>query len=75
MGLRVLGLQPRQILMPLYSFAMYDSHTGCFKFSYLHRTNMITSEHIKALHEKTVRALLLGAENPDRTLGEILDIL
>ena len=54
---------------------MYDVHSGCFKFSYMHRTNMITSEHIKALHEKTVRALLLGAENPDRTLGEILDIL
>ena len=54
---------------------MYDVHSGCFKFSYMLLTNMITSEHIKALHEKTVRALLLGAENPDRTLGEILDIL
>ena len=61
--------------MMLFSFAMYVLFTGCFKFSYLHRTNMITSEHIKALHEKTVLALLLGAENPDRTLGEILDIL
>ena len=69
------GYSLGRYIMPLYSFAMYDSHTGCFKFSYLHRTNMITPEHIKALHEKTVRALLLGAENPDRTLGEILDIL
>ena len=33
--------------MPLYSFAMYGAHSGCFKFSYMHRTNMITSEHIK----------------------------
>ena len=50
------GYSLGRYIMPLYSFAMYDAHSGCFKFSYMHRTNMITSEHIKALHEKTVRA-------------------
>lgn len=62
-------------IMPLYTFTFFDVHSGRLKISCLHRTNMITVEHIKALQEKAIRAIILGIEDPDRTLGNILDIL
>lgn len=69
------GYSIGRYVMPLYSYAMKDSRTGNLKFAYLHRPNYITSEHIDALHNGTIKALKAGCTNPDMTLGEILDIL
>ena len=67
------GYNLGRYVMPLYTFAMIDAKTGCLKFSYLHRTNMISVKHIKDLQEGTIRAIMSGIDNPDITIGEILD--
>lgn len=69
------GYNLGRYIMPLYTFAMINPKTENLKFSYLYRTNMITPQHIKDLHENTIRAIILGVNNPDMTMGEILDRL
>ncbi len=60
-------------IMVIYTFAMKDSSTGCLKLSCMHRTKYVTVEEAKALHLGAEKALKLGVENPDMTLGEIID--
>lgn len=69
------GYSLGRYIMPLYTFAFFDAKSGRLKLSCLHRTNMITVSHIKALQEKAIRAIILGIEDPDRSLGDILDNL
>ena len=67
------GYNLGRYIMPLYSFAMVDATDGCLKFAYLYRTNMISEENMNALHDGTIKALVKGVENPDITIGELLD--
>lgn len=67
------GYSMGRYVMVLYSFAMKDTHSGCLKLSSLHRTKFVSVEDIDALHEGTAKALKLGVENPNMTLGEIID--
>lgn len=60
-------------VMPLYSYAMKDAANNAMKFAYLHRTDTISEENITALHDNTVKALVMGCSNPDIKLSEILD--
>ncbi len=69
------GYSLGRYVMPLYSYAMKDAKNDCLKFAYLHRPNYITKEHIDALHDNTIKALVAGCTNPDMTLGEILNLL
>ena len=61
-------------VMPLYIFAV-PTMDGGTDFYYMHRTNAINSTHINLLHENAMKAIDLGAENPDMTVGELLDAL
>lgn len=67
------GYSLGRYIMVIYTFAMKDAATGCMKFSCMHRTKYVTVEEAEALHRGTEKALLLGVENPDMTLGEIMD--
>lgn len=67
------GYSLGRYIMVLYSFAMKDTHSGCLKLSCMHRTKFVSVEDIEALHIGTANALKLGIENPDMTLGEIID--
>lgn len=69
------GYNLGRYIMPLYSFAMKDTHNNCLKSAYMFRTNMITEEHINAMHDNMIKALITGAKNPEMTLGEIIDTL
>ena len=60
-------------VMVLYTFAFQDPSTGCLKMTYQHRTHFVSVEDIDALQAGTVKALQLGTDNPDLTVGEILD--
>ena len=60
-------------VMVLYTFAFQDPKSGCLKMTYQHRTHFVTVEDIDALQAGTVAALQLGTDNPDLTIGEILD--
>lgn len=67
------GYSLGRYIMVLYAFAMKDAHSGCLKFSSMHRTKFVSVDDINALHEGTAKALMLGVENPEMTLGEIMD--
>ena len=67
------GYSLGRYIMVLYTFAMKDTHSGCLKLSCMHRTKFVSVEDIEALHLGTAKALKLGVENPDLTLGEIID--
>ncbi|MBR3818889.1 MAG: hypothetical protein IKJ41_07030 [Clostridia bacterium] len=67
------GYSLGRYIMVLYTFAMKDFHSGCLKLSCMHRTKFVSVEDINAFHKGTANALKLGVENPDMTLGEILD--
>ena len=60
-------------IMVIYTFARMDAATGCLNLSCMHRTKYVTVEEAKALHEGAEKVLKLGVENPDMTLGEIMD--
>lgn len=61
--------------MPLYTYAMKDCSTNTLRFAYLYRTQHISADNINALHDNAVKALLLGCQNPEMTIGEICDLL
>lgn len=67
------GYSLGRYIMVLYAFAMKDAHTGCLKLSSMHRTKFVSKEDIDSLHEGTAKALMLGVQNPEMTLGEIMD--
>ncbi len=67
------GYSLGRYIMVIYSFAMKDAATGCLKLTCMHRTKYVTVDEAEALHKGTEKALLLGIENPDMTLGEIMD--
>lgn len=67
------GYSLGRYIMVIYTFAMKDFHSGCLKLSCMHRTKFVSIEDVDALHKGTANALKLGVENPDMTIGEIMD--
>lgn len=58
---------------PLYTITMPDPEDKGVNMCYMYRTKLSTKEDIELLHKNTVKAIVLGAKNPDITVGEILD--
>lgn len=62
-------------VMPVYALTMQEASTGNFIFSYIHRTFLTKDEDVYKFNDGVVRAILKGVENPDKTIGEILEEL
>lgn len=62
-------------VMPLYAFAIPDAETGTTKFQYMFRKNFIKPTHIEQLQNNMLKAVRLGIENPEMTIGELFDNL
>lgn len=60
-------------VMPLYTLTMKSPSTGKFIFSYIYRTFLATADDVYKFHDGVVRTILKGIENPDKTIGEILE--
>ena len=58
---------------PLYVITHPDPETQGIKCEYMYRVKLATKEDINALHENAVKTVLAGIENPDITIGELLD--
>lgn len=58
---------------PLYVITMPDSKDGGFNVCYMYRTKLSTKEQIEKLHENMVDTIMAGIENPEITVGELLD--
>ncbi|MBE6716590.1 MAG: hypothetical protein E7573_06695 [Ruminococcaceae bacterium] len=60
-------------VMPVYALTMQEASTGRFVFSYIHRLFLTKDEDVYKFNDGVVRTLLKGVENPDKTIGEILE--
>ena len=69
------GYNLGRYVMPLYAFAVPDAETGKTQFHYMFRTNFIKPTHIEQLHNNMIKAIRLGTQNPDLTVGELFDLL
>ena len=58
---------------PLYVITHPDPETQGIKCEYMYRVKLATSEDINNLHESMVKTVIAGIENPDITIGELLD--
>ncbi len=67
------GYNPGRYIMPLYVFSLPTQSDGGMDFYYMYRPNLISPEHIAALHKNCVRVIVDGIENPDVTIGELMD--
>lgn len=60
---------------PLYSISMPDPENGGIRMCYMYRTKLSTKEQIEKMHRNAVTAILAGIENPDITLGSLIDLM
>ncbi len=60
-------------VMPVYALTMQEAATGTFIFSYIHRIFLTKDEDVYKFNEGVVKAILSGIENPEKTIGEILE--
>ena len=58
---------------PLYVITMPDPKDKGFNVCYMYRTKFSTKEHIEKLHENMVATIMAGIENPEITVGELLN--
>lgn len=60
-------------VIPVYTLALRDPATGCYSFSYIHRTHLHTDDEVRRFHEGAVRAILSGIADPDQTINDIME--
>lgn len=64
---------PGRYFSPLYTITVPDSADGGINMYYMYRSKLSNPEHINALHDNAVKTILAGIENPELTIGELLD--
>ena len=52
---------------------MHRSNDGGLDFIFEYRTNNNPLEDVTILNDKLRRSILIGMENPEMTIGEVLD--
>lgn len=60
---------------PLYAIAMPDPKDSGLNMCYMYRTKLSQRHQIEAMHENSMKVILKGIENPEITVGELLDML
>ena len=58
---------------PLYVISTPNPKTRGIDMHYMYRVKLSTPGDIEALHANAVKVVLEGIENPDITIGELLD--
>ena len=58
---------------PLYVISYPDPINNGLTINYMYRVKLSTAADIEALHENAVKTILAGIENPQITIGELLD--
>lgn len=60
---------------PLYVITMPDPKDKGFNVCYMYRTKLSTKEQIEKLHENMLNTIMAGIENPQITVGQLLDMI
>ena len=64
---------PGYYFNPLYAICYPDPQTGGIMMHYMYRSRVVTPQNVRSLHEQMVNVILRGIENPDITVGALLD--
>ena len=64
---------PGRYFTPLYTICSPNPATGGIVLNYMYRTKLSERSQIESLHKNAVKVILKGIENPDITVGELLD--
>ena len=59
---------------PLYAICSPDPKDRGLNLNYMYRIKLSRQEQIEALHKNALKVVLAGIENPDITVGELLDM-
>ncbi len=59
---------------PLYVICSPDPVDKGINLNYMYRVKLSDKEQIQALHQNAVKVVLAGIDNPDITVGELLDM-
>ena len=62
-------------VMPVYALAMQDPYSGRYSFSYIHRLWATEDEDVCRFHDGVVRTLVEGVTHPEKTIGEIMEVI
>ena len=68
-----MGFHMGRYVMPLYTVALYDAHSGCYRFNYIHRIRSYTDGDVLAFHNRAVKTILAGVRAPDQTLNTLTE--
>lgn len=60
---------------PLYTICAPNPKTNGLMINYMYRVKLATPDDIEALHANALKVVLKGIENPNITIGELLDSL
>ncbi len=60
---------------PLYAICYPDPQSASIMLHYMYRIKLISPRQLEAMHNNTVKVIEKGIENPDITIGELLDML
>ncbi|MBR3767441.1 MAG: hypothetical protein IKL10_04265 [Clostridia bacterium] len=60
---------------PLYAICYPDPQSASIALHYMYRVKLINPGHLDALHNNTLKIIEQGIENPEITIGELLDSL
>lgn len=60
---------------PLYVITMPDPEKGGIRVYYMYRTKLSTKEQIEKMHKNMVKTIEAGVDNPQITVGELLDMI
>lgn len=67
------GYNLGRYITPCYTICYPDPNSGTIKCRYMYRTHMITPEQINAMHDNAVSVITAGIEDPQITIGKLLD--
>lgn len=67
------GTGTGHFIYPQYTLIMPNLNDGGYDCYYEHQTRSITDEDVLLMHENLLKTAKAGIENPDITLGEILE--
>lgn len=67
------GYNLGRYVMPMYAFSYETESDGGIDVMYMYRTNILSAENVRSLHENAVRYITEGIENPTITVAELVD--
>lgn len=69
------GFNSGYFLIPLYLFIVHNINSGEIQINYRHMPHIIPEWNVRELHENALRVIEAGIDDPDITVGELLDMV